>query len=82
MVIDESSRANLPMLMPDGSEKCFHCHTPVALPYIYWNGSGYGDESLSLALHPACALEFTVRLMRDVHALELAGVRVTLSPKP
>ena len=44
---------------------CFLCGERVCPPLIEWSGCG-----ATIALHPACAVDLTIRLMRDVHALE------------
>ncbi len=43
-------------------ERCFYCGALVTDPAILWMGS-----SGTLWLHPPCALDFIVRLTRDVH---------------
>lgn len=52
-------------------QTCFHCCQPVTEdPAIYWLGANEQNESIDLMLHPACALDFALRLLRDVHAYE------------
>ncbi len=50
-------------------ERCFHCHKPMFAPAIEWRGQAE-KEYVTLYLHPACAVEFAIRLLRDVHEIE------------
>ncbi len=48
-----------------GKEPCFYCHASISDSHaIEWH------EAESLWFHPACALDFMLRLMRDVHAIQ------------
>lgn len=44
---------------------CFFCYEAISYPAVFWMGSGG-----RIYLHPRCALELLVRLLRDVHELE------------
>ena len=44
---------------------CFYCHKPLTSPCVHWMGSGF-----DLYCHPACVVELTIRLLRDVHEIE------------
>ena len=49
-----------------GSNQCFHCDTPIrSARAIEWMGSGG-----SIYLHPDCAVDLMIRIMRDVHAIQ------------
>ena len=64
---------DLPWTAPGVLEEnvCFHCHRTVSDPAIDWHGSGASGEAVVLAFHPACAVEFMLRLGRDVHEIEV-----------
>jgi len=48
-----------------GSECCFYCSNPImSRPFIEWLGH------TEIVLHPACAVDFCLRLLRDVHEIE------------
>jgi hypothetical protein len=47
---------------------CYYCGKVITSPAVIW--SGFGDD---IALHPACVLEWTIRLMRDVWQVQCEG---------
>ena len=47
--------------------KCFYCFQPITAG-IAVNWMGYGGN---IFMHPACALDFSVRFMRDIHEAQL-----------
>jgi hypothetical protein len=70
---DPSRIARSGVIITAEDQHCFHCGATVVDPGIMW--SGFSDD---VFLHPACALELTIRLMRDVHEYEhRTGDRVT-----
>jgi len=43
----------------------------MELPFIEWHGHNRKLEGFeTIQLHPECAVEFTIRLLRDVHEYE------------
>lgn len=50
--------------IPEGTP-CFYCHQGLQGTVILWWGSG-----ADIYLHPACAVELSIRLLRDVHEVE------------
>jgi hypothetical protein len=46
---------------------CFYCYKLLTYPYVHWSGA-----YALIALHPGCATELMIRLMRDVHEVERA----------
>jgi hypothetical protein len=59
-------------------EACFYCGEPVRDPAIEWSGTAG-----QIWLHPPCALDFVVRLTRDIHEYQCvyhAEVRRLLAP--
>jgi len=55
---------------------CFYCYGATEDPTIIWVGS-----TGEIFLHPACAAELIIRLIRDVHELECAAnLRLQLVP--
>ena len=68
------------VLVYRGGETCFHCHQAVwADNAIEWHGSDDQNEVTNLLFHPGCAIEFAIRLLRDVHIIEVReGVAVYL----
>lgn len=56
-------------------EVCTFCGLEMTFPGVYWNGS-----TTDVWLHPPCVLAWTMRLMRDVHEIELMGHSVTRHP--
>ena len=46
-------------------ERCFYCYRPLSAPFVHWLGS-----TGSIALHPPCVIELTIRLYRDVWEIE------------
>jgi hypothetical protein len=58
---------------PDRSDRCFFCGEGFWAPrrVVAWFGYGY-----TLWLHPECAVNLMLRLMRDVHAVQcIEGTR-------
>ena len=53
---------------------CTHCgHEIAADPFIAWLvsfGVGKARDAGHIFLHPACALDLCVRMIRDVHEIE------------
>ncbi len=41
---------------------CFYCYKPIDGPLVSWLG-----DSAEILLHPQCAIDLCIRLMRDVH---------------
>ena len=63
MVVDEKWVKEFPGY-PE-PEPCYYCYRSIEqLPYIEWRGGP------TLYLHPECAVEWTIRLLRDVHQVE------------
>jgi hypothetical protein len=52
---------------PFRSQPCFYCGQPLSTPFVIWMGVGE-----PLALHPACVVELSIRLLRDVWQIETA----------
>lgn len=50
--------------LPEG-QQCFYCYAPIRAIAVFWMGAA-GE----LWLHPACVVELTIRLYRDVHEVE------------
>ena len=46
---------------------CYYCSYPLQGTVILWWGRG-----ADIHLHPQCAVELSIRLMRDVHEVERA----------
>ncbi len=44
---------------------CIYCGEPLDAPHILWVG-----RTAELLVHAACALDFSLRLLRDVHEIE------------
>jgi hypothetical protein len=44
---------------------CFYCHKKVLFPRIEWMGN-----DATIFLHPQCALDLSVRLIRDFHEFD------------
>jgi len=59
---------------------CFYCRDSIVeLPYISWIGT------TDVFLHPACAIELSLRLLRDVHQVECRfdkTVKLLSAPPP
>lgn len=47
------------------TNSCFYCGEELHYPWVEWRG----DPS-TIALHPACVLAFTVRLLADLEELQ------------
>lgn len=47
------------------SVDCFFCGERITFPHVFWRGCG-----ASAHLHPACAVEFVIRLNVDLRELE------------
>lgn len=43
---------------------CFFCHSDITYPTIQWSGDSV------IGFHPNCAIDFVIRIMRDVHQIE------------
>lgn len=77
-----------PPVDPIEGSVCFYCGEDITSPCVSWaGGTAYdvwtgaelthdGSDLASIFLHPACALKFMTRLMRDVHELESKGVEI------
>jgi hypothetical protein len=67
-------------VMYRGGETCFHCHQAIWTDEaIEWHGSDAADGTANLMFHPGCAIELSIRLLRDVHQIECrANVEVHL----
>jgi hypothetical protein len=57
---------------PDDICECFYCGAAVSPPLIEWLGLGGHGATY---FHAECAVEFTIRLMRDVHEYECRHVK-------
>ncbi len=44
---------------------CYYCREAMTFPCVYWN-----HYPNSIFLHPDCAVQWMIRLMRDVHAIQ------------
>lgn len=67
MIID----AQTPFSFGDPSQGCFYCGQPVSQPWIEWHGQNRNQKTFEIIqLHPGCAVELTIRLLRDVHEYE------------
>jgi len=53
------------LIITADDQRCFLCGEATADPSVMW--SGFSED---VFLHAACAVEMTLRLMRDVHELE------------
>jgi len=49
-------------------ELCFFCGQPTEDPAIQWTGNPH-----TIFLHPTCAVDFLLRLARDVHEMQCKG---------
>jgi hypothetical protein len=50
---------------------CFYCGAAVGEVFIEWHGHDHRLRGLSvIQLHPVCAVELCVRLLRDAHEYE------------
>lgn len=47
-------------------EPCFFCGEEADAPMVFWTGV----KGTNLVLHPACAVDLTLRLYRDVHEVQ------------
>ena len=54
---------------PEKDETCFYCGDAVQYPNILWHGSKKG-EGTDIFLHPLCARNLSIRLLRDVWEAE------------
>ncbi len=51
--------------------RCYHCGQEVRDPAIEWLGTSDWDQhAAKIYLHPVCAVEFCLRVLRDVHEWE------------
>jgi hypothetical protein len=48
-------------------EPCFFCGKAADSPMVFWMGL---TEPMYLVLHPACCLDLSLRLFRDVHEIQ------------
>ncbi len=56
-------------------QTCFYCRGSTTDPGITWMGA-----TGEIFLHPSCAVELVIRLLRDVHELECSsGLRLKLA---
>lgn len=70
-----NTRGHLSHVRPPHSETCYYCQRTIALGWaVQWQGTS------ELYLHPACAVEFAIRIMRDIHEIESRGVTVIAPP--
>jgi hypothetical protein len=66
--------------LPNGflHKPCYYCAETLQSPFIMWMGAGE-----PLGLHPACTVELSIRLLRDVHQVECETHNdVTRKPGP
>lgn len=49
-------------------DPCFYCGRTTGDPSIFWLG-----RTGSIILHPQCAIDVTIRLLRDVHEVQCTG---------
>jgi hypothetical protein len=52
-------------------EVCLYCGRETAPPLVVWHGSGRGDGVTLVVLHPGCVVELMIRMIRDVHEVEI-----------
>ncbi len=60
--------------------RCYYCGIVLTAtaPFVLW--MGFGE---SVALHPGCVVELTIRLLHDVHEIEsTTHTSVTTPPAP
>jgi len=63
-----NTRGHVSHILPPNSETCFYCDRKIALGWaVQWQGT------TAIFLHPGCAVEFTIRIMRDIHDIECRG---------
>lgn len=69
-------------VMYRGGDTCFHCgHAIWTDEAIEWHGNDRAHEAANLMFHPGCAVEFSIRLLRDVHQIECrSNVEIHLKP--
>jgi hypothetical protein len=57
--------------VPAEGELCFYCGELVHDPAVVWRGRTDCEQCLgNICLHPVCAVEFCLRILRDVHEWE------------
>ncbi|HEX6819550.1 MAG TPA: hypothetical protein VF120_14325 [Ktedonobacterales bacterium] len=57
-------------------QQCTYCGKQMTYPGVFW-----GVYEVDVWLHPACVVEWMIRLMRDVHQIECTTTtRVTAHP--
>lgn len=62
--------------------RCFHCEQPTGDPQVWWIGVDEHGRCIHIVLHPACAIELAIRMLRDVHEIECrAEIGVALTPE-
>lgn len=59
------SDAEQGILITAKGNACFYCGSPTADPAIMWGGM-----TGEIFLHYECAVDFTIRIMRDIHQLQ------------
>ena len=71
--------ADLPSVI-DPKDPCFYCGSPVVSTRgVYWMGS---PKAYTIVLHPACTVNLTIRLLRDVHAIQcIEGTRTAMATR-
>ena len=65
-------------------DECFYCYQKLDFPWIEWHGHESGKDGFSvIALHPRCAVDLSIRILRDVHEVECkTNTSLSLSPSP
>jgi len=53
------------LIITADDQRCFLCGKATADPSVLWSGF-----STDIFLHPECAVEMSLRVLRDVHELE------------
>jgi len=78
MIFDDSNHEDA---FGDPGQGCFYCGKPIDPPFIEWHGLDQTqDVFASIQFHPGCAVEFTIRLLRDVHEYECANGKLIECP--
>jgi hypothetical protein len=62
---DPTRIATSGLVITADEQRCFFCGEATTDPCVMW--SGFSDD---VFLHPECAVELAMRLLRDVRALE------------
>ena len=50
--------------------KCLYCGQALSVPYVVWQTAHGRAGSDAIGVHPACTVELTIRLLRDIHEIE------------